>query len=134
MMKIKETGPREHNHAPWAWQKHVMRLGHLPCALGISKFALDAPWACPMRPEHLKCEGRMHNFMFCVGYARVFSLNSFRNSHYKYQPSSFKLSRSELWLFKRKATLELQESFYLLLYFLGYVFVFSNLFLVTMCN
>ena len=28
----------------------------------------------------------------------------------------------------------LEESFYLLLGFLGYVFIFSNLFLVTMCN
>jgi len=42
--------------------------------------------------------------------------------------------RSELEQFKRKATLKLRESFYLLLDFLGYVFIFSNLFLVTMCN
>jgi len=49
--------------APWAWKKHAMRFGHLPCALGISKVALGAPWACPMRPEHLKCKGRKRNFM-----------------------------------------------------------------------
>jgi len=46
---------------------------------------------------------------FVLGKACTFSPNPGTNSHYKYQPSSFKL-----WQFKRKATLELQESFYLL--------------------
>jgi len=69
-----------------------------------------------------------------MGKARTFSPNPGRKSHYKYQPSSFRISRSKLEQFKRKATLELRDSFYLLLDFLGYVFIFSNLFLVTMCN
>jgi len=69
-----------------------------------------------------------------MGKARYFSRKPGRNSIYKYQPSSFRISRSELEQFKRKAALELRESFYLLLDFLGYDFIFSNLFLVTMCN
>ncbi|AES69265.1 transmembrane protein, putative [Medicago truncatula] len=69
-----------------------------------------------------------------MGKTRTFSINSGRNFHYKYQLFSFRISRSELEKFKRKATLELRESFYLPLDFLGYVFIFSNLLLVTMCN
>ena len=72
--------------------------------------------------------------LFFVGKTRIFNPDPGRNSHYKYHHSSFKISRSELEQFKRKANLELRESFYLLLDFLGYVFIFSNLFLVTMCN
>jgi len=69
-----------------------------------------------------------------LGKTHTFIPNPRRNSHYKYQSSLFIISRSELEQFKGKATLELRESFYLLLDFLGYVFIFSNLFLVTMCN
>ncbi|KEH19329.1 hypothetical protein MTR_8g447060 [Medicago truncatula] len=43
-----------------------------------------------------------------LGKARTFNPKSGRNSHYKYHPSSFRISHSELWQFKRKATLELQ--------------------------
>jgi len=72
-------------------------------------------------------------FVF-VGLSRVFIPNPIRNLHYKYKSSSFIIFRSELWQFKRKATLELRENFYLLLNFLGHVFIFNNLFLVSMCN
>jgi len=51
--KSEKLNPRGSNHAPWA---HVMSLGYgkkLPCALGISKVALGAPWACSMCPKHL---------------------------------------------------------------------------------
>ncbi|AES60384.1 hypothetical protein MTR_1g044770 [Medicago truncatula] len=50
-----------------------------------------------------------------LGKACTFSPNPGRNSHYIYQPSSFRIFRSELEQFMRKATLELQENFYLLL-------------------
>ncbi|KEH33802.1 hypothetical protein MTR_3g453080 [Medicago truncatula] len=53
-----------------------------------------------------------------MGKACTFGLNPGRNSHYKYHPSSFRIARSELKQFKRKGTLELRESFYLLLDFL----------------
>jgi len=56
-------------------------------------------------------------------------LGNARKMHYA--PRACKKSRLEQ--FKRKATLELWESFYLLLDFLGYIFIYSNLFLVTMC-
>ena len=106
------------------WARKLM-----PCAQGMTKQQY-APRAWLMCPKHLKCEGRMRNFIRFCG----FSPNPVRNLHYKYQYSSFKIARSELWQFKRKETLELRESFYLLLDFLGYVFICSNLFLVTMCN
>jgi len=55
MTKIGETGPMEHNHAPWA---HGMHLGHgknMPCALDI----LLVPWAYQrlhfMRLGHASC-------------------------------------------------------------------------------
>jgi len=97
-----------------------------PCTYSMEKncHAPRALLALLMLPEHLKCSGHMRNFMLSFGV---------RNSHYKYQPSSFKIYRSELWQFKRKAILELQRSFYLLFDYLGYVFIFSNLFFVTMC-
>ena len=92
-------------------------------------------WLCYcMHPVHLKSAGRKCLFLFFVGKARTFSSNLGRNSHYKYQPPSFRISRSKLEQFKRKAFLELHKSFYLLLDFLGYVFMFSNLFLITICN
>jgi len=69
-----------------------------------------------------------------MGKACTFSPNPGRNSHYKYHPPTFRISRSKLEQFKRKATLELRESFYVLLDFLGYDFIFSNLVLVSMCN
>ena len=84
-----------------------------------------------MRSEHLKCEGASVILFVFVCSARVFKPNPVRNLNYKYQPSSFRISRSELWLFKRKATLELRERIYLLLDFLGYISIFSNLFLVA---
>jgi len=94
-----------------------------------------------MRPVHLsctpciqKCRTQTSFPAFVMDKIRTFSPNPSKNSHYKYQFSSFIISRSELWHFKRKATLELKESFYLLLDFLGYVFIFTKLFLVTMCK
>jgi len=57
---------------------------------------------------------------FILGKVRTFIPNPGKNFHYKYWPSSFRISRLELWQFERKATLELKESFYLLLNFLGY--------------
>ena len=106
-----------HEKMPRAWIWQAMRLGNLA-----------------FTPCMQKCEAQLSFPASVLGKARTFSPNPGRNSHYKYQPSSFRISRSELWQFKRKATLELRESFYLLLDFLGYVFIFSNLFLVTMCN
>jgi len=113
------------SHAPRAY---IMRLGH---ALSLSL----------MRIGHFLCApcmqkvGAQHSFSASVlGKSHTFTPNQGRNSHYKYQPSSFGISRSELWQFKRKETLELRECFYLLLDFLGFLFIFSNLFLVTMCN
>jgi len=97
--------------------KCIMRLVHLLCAPCIQK--VRAQLSFPASE---------------MGKARTFSANPGRNSHYKYQPSSFKISRSELEQFKRKATFELRESFYLLLDFLRYVFIFINLFFVTMSN
>jgi len=66
-------------------------------------------------PKHLKMRGRRRNFILFVGKGRVFSPHPVRNLHYKYYSSSFRISRSELWHFKRKATLELREKIYLLL-------------------
>ncbi|RHN55252.1 hypothetical protein MtrunA17_Chr5g0415691 [Medicago truncatula] len=108
-----------------------MRLGH--------ENSFHAPRACKkicsMRRVHAKSRGAtVFSYTSEMGKAHTISLNPGRNSHYKYQPSSFRTSRSELEQFKRKETLELRESFYLLLDFLGYVFIFSNLFLVTTCN
>ena len=107
------------NHAPRAFS---MCLGH-------------AFWGTHMRPVHLactqcmqKCGAQLSFPASMLGKARTFSQNPGRNSHYKYLPSSFINSRSELWQFKRKKTLEHRESLYLVLHFLGYVFIFSNLF------
>jgi len=88
---------------------------------------------------HVLCtenaQGESIFFCFFVGKARVFSQNLDGNSQYKYQPSSFTIFHSELEQFKRKAILGGSGGvFYLLLVFLGYVFIFSNLSLVTMCN
>jgi hypothetical protein len=95
-------------HEPRACSKmHCMRLEHVVCA-----------------PSILNVRGASVILFVFVGLARVF----------RYQPSSFRISHSKLWKFKRKATLELPERIYLLLDFLGYVLIFSNLFLVTMCN
>ena len=73
-----------------------------------------------------KCGAQASFLVIILGKSRTFIPNPGRNSHYKYQPSSFRISRSEQWQFKGKATLEFHESLYLLLYFLGYVFIFSN--------
>ena len=107
----------------------TIRLGHMACALGT----WNVPWASCMQLGHFLCAlGTTHTpwafenvkgacviLCFSAGLACVFSPNPVRNSHYKYQPSSFIISRSELWQFKRNATFELQVSFYLLLDFLG---------------
>jgi len=73
-----------HYHAP---RPSNMHLGHgkmHPCALGICGAPQHAPWASVVRPKHLKCEGRMSNFIhFFVGLARIFSPNPVRNLHYK---------------------------------------------------
>jgi len=95
----------------------LMRLGHFLCALCMQK-----------------CEVQLSFPASVFEKAHTFSPNSGRNSHYKYHPSSFRISRLELWQFKRKESLKLRESFYLLLDFLRNFFIFSNLFLVTMCN
>jgi len=96
---------------------------------------------CTMHPVHLQSApcmqkvGAQLSFSASeMGKARTFSPYPGRNSKYKYQPSSFRISHSELKQFKRKATLELWERIYLLLDFLGYVFIFYILFLVTMCS
>jgi hypothetical protein len=123
----RRLGPEERHNAPRAFE---MRLGH--------DLINHAPRVCKnftMPPVHLICAPCMQkvgaHLSFPaseMGKAYTFSSNPGRNSRYKYQPSSFKISRSELEQFKRKITLEIQESFYLLLDFLGYVFIFSNLF------
>jgi hypothetical protein len=130
----RRLGPEKRHHAPREFEKrlghdlasHAPRAMHFPYS--------HAPMGFVMHPMHAKHGTQLSFPASALGKARTFSLNPGRNSHYKYQPSSFRISRSELWQFKRKASLELQESFYLLLDFLGYVFFFSNLFLVTMCN
>jgi len=137
----RRLGQEERQNAPRAWEKCLGRdlTYHAPMTflmcLGYAK-------GCTlMRPMDFLCApcmqkvGAQLSFPASVlGKARTFSPNLDRNYLYKYQPSSFKISRSEMWQFKRKETLELRESFYLLVDFLGYVFIFSNLFLVTMCN
>ena len=57
-----------------------------------------------MRPVHFLCAqcmpkaGAQLSFPASVlGKAHPFSPNPGRSSHYKYQPSSFRISRSELW-------------------------------------
>ncbi|KEH34299.1 transmembrane protein, putative [Medicago truncatula] len=50
----------------------------------------------------------------------------YKKDSWTFESSSFRNSRSELWQFKRKATLELRDGFYLLLDFLGII-------LVTIC-
>jgi len=117
-------GPEGRHNAPWAWKLHFIRLRNFLCALCI----------CSAPPCMQKVGMKLSFPASVLGKARTFSPNPSRNSHYKYQPSSFRISRSELEKFKRKATLELWESFYLLLDFLGYFFIFSNLVLVTICN
>jgi len=133
--KIGEIGSKEHHHAPRA---HVMHVEHdkiFPCAQSIHMRLEHGSRCTLMRLEHCLCAPSIWNargaciiLCFLVGKARVFSPNPDRKSHYKYQPSSFRIYYSELWQFKRKALLELQRSFYLLLGFLGYVFIYSNLF------
>ena len=110
-----------------------MRLGHCSCTSGMA-FSLMSNAHYPCAPCIWKRGAQLSFPVDILGKSRTFSPNLGRNSYYKYQPSSFKISRSKLWQFKRKETLELRDSFYLLLDFLGYVFIFSNLFLVTMCN
>ena len=99
------------------------------------------PGGSTMCLEHGACAPSIQNVRgagvfsyFFVRKARVFSPNLVRNSHCKYQSSSFRNSRSELEQFKWKAILKLQWSFYLLLDFLSFLFIFSNFFLVTICN
>jgi hypothetical protein len=116
----------DENRRNWAQEEQ-------PCAYSTC----DAPRASTklhqMRLGHVICTPRISNagganvilFVF-VGLTSVFSPNTMRNLNCKYQPSSFRIFCSELWQFKRKATLELHESFYLLLDFLGNVFIFSN--------
>jgi len=89
--KIGETKPRKLCHAPRAW---LLPHPHAPRA-----------WC--MHPKHPKCVGRKRLFLLFVGKFRVFNPNPVRNSHYKWQPSSFRISRSELEQFKRKAIIEL---------------------------
>ena len=111
-----------------AHKEPSMRLGH---DFSLSHMCnAHRAWA----PCIWKCGEQVYYPAFIVGKAHTFSPNLGRNFHYKYQHSSFRTCRSELWQFKRKATLELRVSFYLLLDFLGYVFIFSNFFLVTKCN
>ncbi|KEH41934.1 hypothetical protein MTR_1g057760 [Medicago truncatula] len=80
----------------------LMLLGHFLCARCMQKIGVQLSFPASV-----------------LGKARTFSPTPGRNSHYKYQPSSFRIPHSELWQFKRKATLKLRESFYLLLDFLG---------------
>jgi len=73
----------------------TMCLGHRACALAISKDALGVPWECYVRPAHLRCEGTGVILCDFVGLACVFSPNPVRHSHYKYQPSLFRISCSQ---------------------------------------
>jgi len=121
----RRSGPENIHHAPRAF---TMRLGHAFCFTFMRL-------GCFLCTPCMQKIGVQLSFPASrLGKARTFSPNPGRNSHYKYQHFSFRISRSELWQFKRNATLDLRESFYLLLDFLGYVFIFSNFFLVTMCN
>ena len=100
----RRLGPKGRQNAPRAWEK---RLGHafpnhapreFPMCLG---HAFGCTLMCPV---HLSCAPCMQKVRaqlcfpaFVLGKARTFSTNSGRNSHYKYQPSSFGISRLELW-------------------------------------
>jgi len=82
-------------HAPRAF---TMCLGHENCStlmrLGHFLYA-----SCMQKV------GAQPSFLASVlGKACTFSPNPGRNSHYKYQPFSFIISRSELWQLKRKTT------------------------------
>jgi len=136
-----EIGSEERHQAPRAWEKCLRHdlTNHAPTAflmcLGHAKgCTLMRPVQFLWVPCMQKVGAQLSFPASVLGKAHTFSPNPDRNSHYKYQPSLFIISRSELCQFKMKTTLELRESFYLLLDFLGYVFIFSNLFLVTMCN
>jgi len=81
--------PREfHMCLGHAFFLSLMRLGCLSCTPCMQKVGVQLSFPSSV-----------------LGKARTFSPNSGRNSQYKYQPSSFRISRSELWQFKRKATL-----------------------------
>jgi len=95
------------SHAPRAFSMHLgndlslslMRLGNFICAPCMQKVVAQLSFPASE-----------------LGKVRTFIPNPGRNSHYKYQSSLL-----------RKATLEFQDSFYFLLDFLGYIFIFSNL-------
>jgi hypothetical protein len=96
-------GPEERHHVPRAFEKC---LGH--------NLAIQASRACTMRLGHENCFTLIRLVLFLstscmqkvgaqlsfpasvLGKVRTFSPNPGRNSHYKYQPSSFRISRSEL--------------------------------------
>jgi len=90
-------------------QLHFMRLGHFSCAWGMHGVASYAPCAC-------KKSGRNCLFLLSKWVKPALLAQTQVKSHYKYQPSTFRIYRSELEQFKRKATLELRKCFYLLLF------------------
>ena len=133
-MKVEEIGPGSTRacaqgmelcyHAPRAFK---MRLGHMQQGICASSICHT--------PQAYENAGEQSSFSSFFWVQPAFlAQTQLEILHYKYQSSLFIISRSELWQFKRKATLELRERIHLLLYFLRYVFIFGNLFLVTMCN
>jgi len=112
-----------HGKMPRAWISHTMLLGH---AMGCTL----------MRPVHSLCAPCMQKVGAPCAFLLPFWVKPALLAQTKVETRTINtiLPRPELWQFKRKTTLELYESLYLLLDFLGYVFNFSNLFLVTMCN
>ena len=93
--KNRETRPGHQYHAPRALWQQAIRLGHSHAPRAWPLRHSHTPRACVARPVHPKCAGRKHIFLRFVGKACFFSSNSGRNSHYKYQPSSFKISLSK---------------------------------------
>jgi len=83
-----------------------------------------------MRPVHAKTQSATVFSASALVKARTFSPTPSRNSHYKYLPFSFRTMAVQ----KEGDFGASGESFYLLLDFTGFVFIFSNLFLVTLYN
>jgi len=86
--EIRETGPKKLCHVPRAWQKQSMHLGH-------------GSWLSHMRLRHVPGAPCIQNVWgakvfscFFQGKTRIFITNPVRISHYKYQPFSFRISRS----------------------------------------
>jgi len=101
-----------------------------PCAKGMEIASLSCTQGVFYAPR--ACKKSRHNCLFLLLFWVKLALLA--QTQVETLTINTSLPHSELWQFKRKETLELHESFYLLLDFLGYVFIYSNLFLVTKCN